>query len=134
MELVNHLYSLDLTKEDADLDSNLRDASESLLVMLSPFAPHIAEEIWSELGRTKSIAEHQNWPIFHEEAIKKDSITLVIQVNGKLRARISVAPDTDPETIKKEARNHPTNKEFLEGKNIRREILVPGRLINIVAN
>jgi leucyl-tRNA synthetase len=132
MELVNQFYTIDLKNADAQIYSLLRDGCESLLLMISPFAPHIAEYLWRELGHQTSIDECGKWPPFHPDALLQDQITIVIQINGKLRGRISVSTELDPEQIKIAARNEPSIQKYLADKSIFREILIPDRLVNIV--
>ncbi len=131
MEMLNHLYTVDL-KSDPNMAALYRDAWESFILMLNPFAPHITEEMWEKLGHTEMIAESTKWPNFHPAAAKDDLITIVVQVNGKLRARIQVPPDLSKEEIFAEAKKNQTIKNYLEGKNLVREIYVPKKLVNFV--
>ena len=101
------------------------------LNLLSPFVPHITEEIWESLKEKKSI-HLQIWPQFNPELIQESKITLVIQINGKLRDQITVPADISEDDAKKLAIESEKIKKWIEGKEIRKVIFVKGRLINIV--
>lgn len=111
--------------------SLLREAIETVVVLLSPVAPHICEELWERLGGKESIIKVP-WPSYNEDIIKKDEILIVIQINGKLRSRITVSASSSEEDVKKAALNAPRIRELLEDSEIKRVIFVPGKLINIV--
>jgi non-canonical purine NTP pyrophosphatase (RdgB/HAM1 family) len=101
------------------------------LILLSPFAPHITEELWKSLEEKESV-HSQNWPEFNPELIKEKEIQLVIQINGKLRDQIKVPADISEEQAKKIALESEKIKKWIEGKEIRKIIFVKGRLVNIV--
>ena len=103
------------------------------LKLLSPFAPHLAEEINSSLGETELISEQQ-WPELDESLLVESEIQLIVQVNGKLRARINVPVDISKEDAEKAALADENVQSFTDGKTIRKVIVVPGKLVNIVAN
>ena len=107
------------------------EAVKNLLLLLAPSAPHMAEELWQQLGYTYSI-HNQSWPEWNRELAADEEITLVIQVNGKLRDKISVPVDITEETAKQLAFEQERIKGYVEGKSIARIIYVPGRLLNIV--
>jgi leucyl-tRNA synthetase len=108
------------------------EACDIYLRMLAPVTPHIAEELWTEaLGKPYSV-HMQTWPIVDEEATVEQQITLIIQVNGKLRDRITVAADISEEDAKATALASGIAQKFIEGKEPRKVIYVPGRLVNIV--
>ena len=107
------------------------EAADIYLRMLAPVCPHIAEELWERLGKPYSI-HTQSWPRVDEEAAKEDMITLIVQVNGKLRDRIVVEPGISNEEAEKLALASETVQQALEGRPIRKVIVVPGRLVNIV--
>jgi leucyl-tRNA synthetase len=107
------------------------EAVEIYLRMLAPVCPHISEELWHLLGKPYSI-HHQPWPQVDEEAAREEEITLVVQVNGKLRDRIVVAPDISAEDAKARAMASEGVQRHLEGRTPRQVIYVPGRLVNIV--
>lgn len=109
-----------------------KDDYEKLLLILSPFAPHIAEELWQRLGNEQSIFL-QKWPTWDEELMKKEEIEMVVQVNGKIRERLMVSPDITEDEIKETALESEKVKVFTQGKEIKKIIFVPEKLINIVA-
>ncbi len=128
MELVNSIYAFKSCKEEAGV---LREALETVVCLLNPFVPHICEELWHLLGHQRGV-EASGWPICDESALVAEEITLVIQVNGKVRGKIEVAVAADKELIEAEALAEPNVQRFIEGKQVRKVIVVPGRLINIV--
>jgi leucyl-tRNA synthetase len=108
-----------------------RAAAEQFVLMLAPFAPHLAEELWEWLGKSPSLA-HEQWPEADPAYLEEDTIVLAIQVNGKRRDEIEIAADADDETIRQQALANPNVKRHLAGREPKRVIVVPGRLINIV--
>jgi leucyl-tRNA synthetase len=107
-----------------------REGVRALLAMLAPIAPHLSEELWSRLGHTDSV-HLQVWPKWDEQALVQDTITLVVQVNGKRRGELVIAKDADQQAILAAARAEPGVARHLQGAIVR-EIVVPGRLVNIV--
>jgi len=129
MELEGELSAFEpSTAEDY---SALGFSIEALLLLLSPFAPHIAEELWEAMGNPPSIFERQ-WPRWDEEAAKEEEVELVIQINGKVRARLMVEAGISDETLKGKALGEPKIKELLSGKPPKKVFVVRGRLVNIV--
>ncbi len=111
-----------------------RGCCETFIRALSPFAPHFAEEIWhSVLGREDSV-HAQSWPTFEAEMVREDEIEIPVQVNGRVRARITVPADADEESVKTQALEDETVKRNIEGKTVRKVIFIKGRLVNIVAD
>jgi len=108
-----------------------REALEAVVVMLSPMTPHICHALWRELGHETALID-QRWPEFDESALELDMIELVVQVNGKLRGRVSVPADADKVAIEELAVADENVQRFVDGKDIRKVIVVPGRLVNIV--
>ncbi len=106
-------------------------AMEQFVLLLSPFAPHLAEELWEVLGHKKTLA-YQPWPKFDESLIKEDTIEVPVQINGKLRSRIQVPADADPTALEAIARADPRITELLKGKTMVKVIVVPGRMVNFV--
>lgn len=104
----------------------------TLVKLIAPFAPHIADELWSQLGQTGSIHQ-QGWPILDESALVADEITLVIQIMGKTRGTIEVPADSDKAALEKYARESYIAQKYLDGKEIIKVIVVPGKLVNFVA-
>ncbi|MDY6993504.1 MAG: class I tRNA ligase family protein [Pseudomonadota bacterium] len=130
MELLNHL-----NRPDADspqLRAVIREGLEAAVLMLSPIIPHITQVLWQTLGHSGLILE-QSWPSADDEALIRDELQLVVQVNGKLRARINVAVDADEQTIEKTALKEPNVQKFIENKQVKKVIMVPGKLVNVVA-
>ena len=102
-------------------------------MLLAPFAPHLAEELWEGLGQEGSV-HATPWPAWEEAAAQEEQVTIVVQVNGKLRDRLLVAPETPEEDLKAQALSSEKVKAFLEGKTIRQVVVVPGRLVSIVVS
>ncbi|MEM1054211.1 MAG: leucine--tRNA ligase [Bacteroidota bacterium] len=112
-------------------DAVPREVAEPFVQLLSPFAPHIAEELWARLGREDSLT-YAPWPEGNESLLVSDTIEIAVQVNGKLRGTVTVAAEADKEAILQAARAEPNVQRHTEGKTIRKEIVVPGRLVNLV--
>ena len=129
MELVNSLYQFEPVGEEGWLV--LKDSLKKLLLLLAPFAPHISEEMWQKLGFAPSVSR-QNWPGYDEEIASEDEILIVVQVNGKLRSRLTVPRDIDKAKLEQRVLANERIKTLLSGKTIRKLIVVPGRLVNIV--
>ena len=108
-----------------------KSAIETLVLLLAPFAPHMAEELWEALGHNKTLA-YETWPTFDEAALKSDTIEVPLQINGKIRAKIVLPANSSQEELEQAARNHERITELLEGKQIVKAIVVPGRLVNFV--
>jgi leucyl-tRNA synthetase len=108
-----------------------RVAMEKLVLLLSPFAPHIAEELWQALGRKTTLA-YEPWPSYDEAAIREDTIEVPVQINGKLRWRIQVPAEADKTALESAARGDPKIVELLAGKTVVKAIVVPGRMVNFV--
>ncbi|AKM80207.1 TPA: leucine--tRNA ligase [Candidatus Saccharibacteria bacterium] len=106
-------------------------ALESLLQVLAPFAPHITEELWSDLGHTTTIHK-DNWPQWDSAFLTSDMMTIIVQVNGKLRAKLDIAKDTQKDVVEAQALASENVAKFLEGKTPTKVIYIPGRLVNIV--
>ncbi len=126
MELLNVMDDIDKEKSKV-----FRFCVERLAQILAPFAPHLSEEIWAMLGNRESIFKSQ-WPRYDQEAIKEEEITFVVQVNGKLRATMSLPVNTPETEAKKLALRNEKVKKFIEGKKIIKSIFVPNKLINLV--
>ena len=122
MTLVNEMY---------DVGSVTRSELEALLLILSPVAPHICEEIWQNLGHKEPI-HHQKWPVWDEEALKKQQVEIAIQINGKVKGRIMIPADLTRETAMTELPGKPDVIRLVNGREIAKIVFVPGRLLNIV--
>lgn len=130
MELVNAVNAF---KPKEQYPGVIREALETTVRLLTPFVPHICEELWSLLGHAESISESA-WPVWDEEAIREDEVLIVVQVNGKVRGKVTVPADADEETVRSAALEDNNVSRFLEDKTVRKVIVVPGRLVNVVAN
>ena len=129
MELLNETL---LFKPAGDVDNDvLRFNIKSFVVLLSPFAPHIAEELWRETGQTKSIFE-ERWPKWDEDIAKEEEIELVIQINGKVRGKVIIPAGLDNGEIKEKAFSEPKIQDLIKEKPPQKVIVVKGRLVNIV--
>ncbi|NCF72815.1 MAG: leucine--tRNA ligase [Gammaproteobacteria bacterium] len=129
MELLNAINKLG---DDSDLGRAVaRESLEAVVVMLSPMVPHICHALWQELGHASALID-QSWPVVDESALELDLVEMVVQVNGKLRARLSVAVDASNEAIEAEALADENVQRFIDGKAVRKVIVVPGRLVSIV--
>jgi leucyl-tRNA synthetase len=106
-------------------------AVHAVPMLLAPFAPHLADELWSRMGNTTSI-HVERWMDADPAALTVATITLVVQINGKVRARMETAPDIDEETAFARAMDEPNVQGQIEGKTVRKRIFVPGKLLNIV--
>jgi len=113
-------------------DTKSKKAIETFLILLSPFAPHLAEELWEKLGH-KTMVSAERWPAFDEKHVVKDTIEIVVQVNGKVRSRLSVPASVSEDQLKSLALADPKVVESIAGKPIQKVVVVPKRLVNIVA-
>ncbi len=108
-----------------------KKAFETLILLLSPYAPHISEELWETLGHKPSISS-EKWPAYDEAKCVDESIEIVVQINGKLRSKLNLSPDATKEEILKCAKEDEKVKSWLDGKTVVKEIVVPGKLVNFV--
>jgi len=131
MELVNEIYHYLKNNSDNINKELLAFVTEKLLLLLAPFAPHISEELWHKLGHDESV-HRVKWPQFNKEAAKKDEITVVIQINGKVRDKINVSADISEEKLKEKVFIQKKVKKYIEGKEIIKTIVIPKKLVNIV--
>jgi len=130
MELVNTLYGVEPEKSPQKI-AVMRFAMESVTLLLSPIVPHFAEELWKALGFETSILL-ASWPSYREDALVKDEFLIVVQVNGKLRSRFNVDADADDDTIKEMALSDERVQKFIDGKPVKKVIVVKKKLVNIV--
>ena len=132
MELTNVLYGVDEKEFETDEGrAVLSETFDMLLKMLFPFVPHVAEEVWESLGK-KELLANTLWPGFNEELTKRDTVEVVFQVNGKIRSKEQVSADLSKDELEKLAVENDRIKEFITGKTVRKVIVVPGKLVNIV--
>jgi len=127
MELVNSVYSLPFTVYSKEIKKTIK----TIVLLLSPFTPHIAEEMWRRLGYREDILKTR-WPKYDEDLIKEEMITYVIQVNGKVRSKLEVSAEILEEELRELVLSEERVKKWIENKEIKRFIIVPKRLINIV--
>ena len=129
MELVNKMYRY---KEQGCVNEGLLGkAVKDLILILSPFVPHICEEMWEHIGQTESVTT-MSWPEYDEDALVKESVEVVVQINGKVKEKMMVAADAGKSELEKIALENERIKALLDGKTVVKVVAVPGRLINIV--
>ena len=104
---------------------------KTLVLLLSPFAPHVCEELWSLLGSGETLA-YEPWPVWDEEAIKESNVVIPVQINGKLRSRVELPADADAAATESAALADPKIAALVEGKTIAKKIVIPGKMVNIV--
>jgi len=122
MELLNEFYKLrEIPKQ----------AVKTFILLLAPFAPHIAEELWEKLGNAGTLA-YEPWPTFDPKIAQKSMVNVAIQVNGKIRDKVDFPADISKEKLEKEALQLESIQKFLDGKKPKKVIVVPGRLVNIL--
>jgi leucyl-tRNA synthetase len=109
-----------------------RRSMEAFVLLLAPFAPHLAEELWQRLGHAESLA-YAPWPAYDEALTRDPEVELAVQVNGKVRDKITVAADADEAAVQQAVMASDRIQALLEGKTIRKVIVIKGRLVNIVA-
>jgi leucyl-tRNA synthetase len=127
MEFVN--FAVDPEGANGRLDADTRDA---LIVLLSPFAPHMAEELWKLAGKENSLFDKSSWPVFDEALAAADRVTVAVQVNGKIRAKIEVDAGASEELVRAEALGQPNVQKYTDGKDLKKVIVVANRLVSIV--
>lgn len=123
MVFINECYKADVVP---------REYAEGFVKMLAPIAPHVAEELWAKLGHSETIT-YEEWPTFDSSKLEDDEIEVVVQINGKVRAKLMVSKDAGREELEKTALENDQVQEQLAGKDIKKVIAVPGKLVNIVA-
>ena len=128
MEYVNYLY----LEEHRIGSEDWKKALEILTLLLAPMAPHLGEELWEKSGHTESVFVH-SWPAFDAEAIKTDQLTVVVQINGKVRAHMEVDADISEDELKEVAFQNERVRKYTEGKEITKTVYVPKKLLSIVA-
>ncbi len=135
MELTNELYKY--TQERTPEQFNkplLNSALKNLVLLLAPFVPHLAEELWLKTGGKSSVFDHGEWPSFNPDFLKMEQLNWVIQVNGKIRQRIMASASLTKEEAEAMALTDERIKEFINGKTIRKVVVVPKKLVNIVVS
>jgi leucyl-tRNA synthetase len=134
-ELVNAMHAFSVESLDGlpgeERAALLREATETTLLLLAPFAPHIIEEMWEQLGHRESIFR-ERWPAPDSAALAKEAVLIVVQVDGRVRSRLEVAPDIAEEALRTQALDDSRVRPWLTARAIERVVVVPGRLVNIV--
>ena len=123
MEFVNAAYKWDCIP---------RSVAEDFVLLLAPFAPHIAEDLWERLGHDGGLA-HESWPVLDEVYLVEETVRIAVQVNGRVRATMCVSPDAEREKVLQAARSQENVARYLGDAPPRKEIYVPGRIVNFVA-
>jgi leucyl-tRNA synthetase len=136
MELVNEMYAVtELAQGHAEAvpqaDAVLREATDALVIMLSPFAPHMAEELWERIGHVEGLSRAA-WPGFDERVAKAEEIVVPVQVNGRLRSRLTVAAEIGQDDLRELALADPAVRAHTAGKTIKTVVVAKGKLINVV--
>lgn len=132
MELLNHLYQYDLKQGDDTARSfAFKEAVQAVVLLLAPMVPHVCEELWALLGGQANIM-HTPWPDFDPEVAREDEVEIVIQVNGKLRGKIITGADDPEESVRQQALASEQVVPWVSGKEIKKVIVVPGKLVSIV--
>lgn len=107
---------------------------EGFVKLISPVAPHVAEELWDKLGHEDGSISFEQWPTYDESKLVEDEVEIVVQLNGKVRTKLSIPKDATKEVMEEIAMSDEKVKEGIEGKTVRKVVAVPGKLVNIVAN
>jgi len=134
MELVNHLFSFKewwQNNKDETARMAIREALETLILTLSPFAPHITEEMGSRMGLSQTL-DQLAWPQYNEALTQTDETLIVLQVNGKVRQKLSVESDINDDDLKARALEDAKIQEWTQGKEVKKVIVIPKKLVNIV--
>jgi leucyl-tRNA synthetase len=130
-ELVNEVYRVEADVSAGPGRAVLREALETLVLLMNPFTPHICEEMWVRLGHAEGLVRHP-WPAADEAAAREEAVELAVQVNGKVRGHVLVARDATEDEVRRAALEEPKVREHLAGRSIAKFVLVPGRLVSVV--
>jgi len=135
MELVNALHDFDRDSMDsvgrAERQRLLREAVETMLLLLGPVTPHIAEELWSALGHRESLFRRA-WPVADSAALKREEVVIIVQVDGKVRSRLTVDVTAAERDVQDKALADAKVRPWLDGRQVAKVVVVPGRLVNVV--
>jgi leucyl-tRNA synthetase len=135
MELVNALYAFEAAPRDrvppAERAALLREATETTLLLLGPFCPHVSEEMWQRFGHTDTVFR-QAWPVADPAALARREVTVVLQVDGKVRGRLTLEIDAADDHVRGLAVADERVRPWLQGRPVERVVVVPNRLVNIV--
>ena len=130
MELVNAMYQ-HIDKNQSVNAMLANELVKNLILLLAPFTPHITEELWNQVGFDGSV-HAQNWPSYEESALEVDEVEIAVQVNGKVRDKLTIPVSIDKKVLEDQALALDRVKEFTDGKSIVKVIIIPGKLVNIV--
>jgi leucyl-tRNA synthetase len=135
MEMVNALHDFDAAAPAAlprdERTALLREAVETLLLLLGPFCPHVTEELWEQLGHAESLFR-QRWPVADPSALVRNEVTIVLQVDGKVRGRLVVEVDARSDRVEQLALADDKVAPWVAGRRVARVVVIPNRLVNIV--
>jgi leucyl-tRNA synthetase len=132
MELFNALSAAAQPGDDSTASAAIRKQGlETIVLLLAPFVPHIASELWQELGHRERI-DQVAWPEYAADALEEEKLLIIVQVNGKVRGKITVPADVTQERIETDALSDSKVASLLDGKKVQRVVYVPRRLVNIV--
>ena len=133
MELTNAAEKADWSAMGDEAERVMSEVAYVLINILAPVTPHVCEKLWAEFEPKRRLGE-DGWLKFDEQALVKNQMTYVVQVNGKLRAKIEVSATATKPEIEEAAQNHENVQRFIEGLTVRKVIVIPNKLVNIVAN
>jgi len=122
---------MEFVNEMTPLERRSRQLLEPFVLLLAPFAPHLAEELWSKLGKKESLA-YEPWPAWDPALVVEDRVTIAVQVNGKLRATLELPRDIDEAAVQRSALADQRVRRHLDGAELRKVIFVPNKLLNLV--
>ena len=133
MELVNAVSGITCTPDEKSPQKGpvMRFTLETIVLLLAPIVPHFCEELWATMGRDASVLLAA-WPTYREDALVEDEVTIVVQVNGKLRGKFAVGADTDEKVLEEQALADDNVQKFIAGKTVKKVIVVKKKLVNIV--
>ena len=132
MVLANAIDKYKIDPSNLAKQNLLNQAIETLVLLLAPFAPHVAEEMWQMMGKTEATIARVAWPTFDENALKTSTIVIAVQVNGRVRAQIQVTPDMPQEELRKICLADPGVAKYAQEAAIKKFIVVPNKLVSIV--
>jgi leucyl-tRNA synthetase len=133
MELLNTTTKFRESNKDEDDRVVVQEALEIVILMLAPIVPHFSHALWNQLGHKNAVID-EFWPTLDEEALAQDSVVIVIQVNGKMRDKIEVSKTISKEELEQKTLQAKSVKRFIDGKKVHKIIVVPDRLVNVVAS
>ncbi len=132
MELMNHLGKAKLNSDEDK--AVMQEAVRAVVLMLTPITPHLCHHLWQVISGSDVNVEDASWPVVDDSALVEDEKLIIVQVNGKVRAKITVAADASKEDVEALGLNDESVLKFTDGNTIRKVIYIPGKLLNIVAN